>query len=189
MVIEEKVSAPSIDSDDTDSCDVLDEALLEVTTYAEVVTNIQEGEVLFEKEIKQVETAENLCEDAGEKSEAEREKLKDKLRDLLYHLLCKFHVDDDNDEVMKCIRCAGTRKKRCIDMFEFIPTHGFLNAKECQMISVFANPKPNTTFHAQAMCLVEGGEPELLTITGVSSDVACYLVTDCVEFGPQVRFL
>lgn len=95
----------------------------------------------------------------------------------------------DDIEVIKSINHKHKSKDECLEIFEFTPTYGYLKPKECQILSVWANPKPNTSFRAKAMILVEGGEAGILSITGISSDVACYLPTDVIEFGPNVSMI
>lgn len=63
---------------------------------------------------------------------------------------------------------------------------GILGPNEYTIITIGFNPDPETEISAAAICKVEGGEEEILEVTGKSSKLRYELDKLCVNFENQV---
>lgn len=63
---------------------------------------------------------------------------------------------------------------------------GILGPNEYTIITIGFNPYPETEISAAAICKVEGGEEEILKVTGKSSKLRYEIDKLCVNFGNQV---
>lgn len=108
------------------------------------------------------------------------------MKNILFHLLTNYFEDEHNVEVIGALECGTTEVSLCNKMFDLTPGTQNILPKECLNITLCVHPLPNTTFHAEAICLVEGGEPKMLAIEGSSSEIGYAVSSKTVEFGTQV---
>ncbi|XP_048520745.1 hydrocephalus-inducing protein homolog isoform X1 [Dendroctonus ponderosae] len=71
-------------------------------------------------------------------------------------------------------------------IFSLVPSEGILMPNEYSIVTIGFTPPPNTEVTATAVCKIQGGEEEHLTVTGRSSKLRYSLDKRSVYFGNQI---
>lgn len=108
------------------------------------------------------------------------------LQIILYQLVKCYEDDHSETEALKCLPDLCNQCRHCCELFDLVPTYGFLGPYEAQMISMEFSPYPNTVVIATAHCHPSGGKTKTLQVRGGSSNISFSLESDVIEFGRQV---
>lgn len=110
----------------------------------------------------------------------------DELQLILYQLVRCYDDDSYEKEAIQCLNSNLELCHECCEVFDLIPTYGYLGPYEVQVASMEFSPHPDCIFKALAHCHPSGGKTEVLNVLGKSSNIKFSVENNVIEFGRQV---
>lgn len=111
------------------------------------------------------------------------------MKKILLPTVQRFIVDSNEQDLFEDnVNITNNDQWQISDILTIEPFHGQLEPYEYGVVTVGFFPPPNTKIRAKAICKIDEGEYESLSIVGTSCKIVYELNKKYVEFGKQVAF-